>query len=169
MGIQSQRVASQNSWNMGRNGENVTAGPCNMSFLASQTSDEINSYSSSRFEAFKWKFIAALGYNVSWCRTWCIHQATTASSKKQHSGYYCTSKDLGRHLRVSQNEYIHMPQGIAAKLKNCMYYLIIVEWSCSAVWHWNVWRSKKEGFVWDLQLTVLLWHTIFLSFVKILL
>jgi hypothetical protein len=66
VGIQSQRVASQNSWNIGRNGENVTAGPRNMSFLASQTSDEINSYySSSRFEAFKWKFIATFRYIVS--------------------------------------------------------------------------------------------------------
>jgi len=37
------------------------------------------------------------------------------------------ARPMGRHLRVSQNEYIHMPQGIAAKLKNCMYYLIIVE------------------------------------------
>jgi hypothetical protein len=99
----------------------------------------------------------------------CIHQATTASSKKQDSGYFCTSKDPGRHLRVSQNEFILMPQGFAAKLKNCMYYLISFEWSCWTVWHWTVWRSKKEGFIWDLQLTVLLWHTMFLSFVKILL
>jgi hypothetical protein len=143
--------------------------PATWAFWLPKLQMRLTATAASRFESFKWKFIAALGYIVSRCRTWCIHQATAASSKKQHSGYYCTSKDLGRHLRVSQNEYIHMPQGIAAKLKNCMYYLIIVEWSCSAVWHWNVWRSKKEGFVWDLQLTVLLWHTIFLSFVKILL